>query len=260
MLTLQDGRSALITPNKERANEPSALPLLLAMALRSSACSGSSLLLSLFSSAPPPRRKDERRKEEFSCLFSLLIGFHSLRSLLPSTKGKRKDIPLGRLVFFFAEHYGGEPPITHHKEKPNGPTPFPLILQYHLFISSLNFFSLFNQKEMEMKEKKRHSVKLVCCCLSFLCGAVRQRLPPLTHKENKQPNFTSFPPMPHPPSILFFFTSSPIRKSELREKKELNGVRPILPGSTKFINNLSFCSFINSFTKIKLLSKLSLTR
>ena len=40
----------------------------------------------------------------------------------------------------------------------------------------------------------------------------------------------------------------------------VGAVRPILPGSTKFINNLSFCSFINSFTKIKLLSKLSLTR
>ena len=66
--------------------------------------------------------------------------------------------------------------------------------------------------------------------------------------------------VPQGPSILFFSSARPLGRASWNEKNELNGQRPILPGSTKFINNLSFCSFINSFTKIKLLSKLSLTR
>ena len=59
--------------------------------------------------------------------FHLLSQFDHSFFILKWKAKETKDIPLGRLVFFFAEHYGGEPPITHRQEKPNGPTPFPFL-------------------------------------------------------------------------------------------------------------------------------------
>ena len=79
--------------------------------------------------------------------------------------------------------------------------------------------------------KRRKTFRLACSS-SLLAGCLRLP-PPITHQKTIHPSQASFPLPPHPPSILFFFTSSPIRKSELREKKELNGQPQLIDSFTK---------------------------
>ena len=70
---------------------------------------------------------------------------------------------------------------------------------------------------------------------SSLAGC-RAAVPPLTHPIQRLfacfASFSIRSGRPSP-STLFFFTSSPIRKSELREKKELNGQPQLIDSFTK---------------------------
>jgi len=187
-----------------------------------------SIPFSSFLPLPSPRRKDGMNGLGLAALtLTLLFNSQSIALFVQQLMELNEESDVEWVNWgwvaclcslLWAELWRGAPPITHQrKEKTN-----PSFNQTNPTKATLNFTRFFVKWSCLLVWGSIHWFICLFFLFSLFCGAVRQRLPPLTHKKsrkektNKSIHFTL---PPHPPSTSTFLHSA--HSKEQNEKKRL---------------------------------------